>query len=66
MTLALNEEDIKKMFVKAYNEMIRNKEDVLANFEKVLNEVTRMKRYEKEIFAFTMSLNSFLSYSPYA
>jgi len=66
MTLALNEEDINKMFVKAYDEMIRNKEDVLANFEKVLNEVTRMKRYEKEIFAFTMSLNSFLSYSPYA
>lgn len=48
-TPTLNEDDIKKMFIKAYNEMIRNKEEVLTNLEKVLNEVVNEESIDTKI-----------------
>lgn len=37
------------MFVKAYNEMIRNKEEVLTNLEKVLGEITSEESINADI-----------------
>ncbi len=47
MTQTLNEEDIKKALVMAYNEMIRNRDGVLINLEKVLGEVTSEESVDK-------------------
>ena len=49
MTQTLNEEDIKKALVMAYNEMIRNRDGVLTNLEKVLGEVTSEESVDKRI-----------------
>ena len=48
-TPTLNEEEIKKMFVKAYNKMIVNKEEILANLSVALNETVDTSNIEKEI-----------------
>lgn len=48
-TPTLNEEDIKAMFVKAYNRMVREKGEVLANLEKALNEVTSEESIDADI-----------------
>ena len=45
----LSEEDVKKMFVRAYNRMLAEREGILANLEKALAEVASAESIEKEM-----------------
>lgn len=49
LTPTLNEEEIKKMFVKAYNKMIASKEEILTNLNAALNEAIDTSSVDKEI-----------------
>ena len=49
LTPTLNKEEIKKMFIKAYNKMIASKEEILTNLSKALNEAIDTSNIEKEI-----------------
>lgn len=48
-TPTLNEEEIKAMFVDAYNKMLLSKEEILKNLESVLNEIVSAESIEIEI-----------------
>lgn len=48
-TPTLNEEEIKAMFVDAYNKMIVRKDGILKNLESVLNQIVSAKSIEDKI-----------------
>ena len=48
-TPTLNEEDIKAMFVDAYNKMIVSKEEILKNLELVLDQIVSVESIEEKI-----------------
>ena len=48
-TPTLNEEEIKAMFVDAYNKMIVNKDEILKNLESVLNQIISVESIEDKI-----------------
>lgn len=48
-TPTLNEEEIKAMFVDAYNKMIVNKDEILKNLESVLNQIVSVESIEDKI-----------------
>ena len=48
-TSTLNEEEIKAMFVDAYNKMIVNKDEILKNLEMVLNQIVSVESIEDKI-----------------
>ena len=49
LTPTLNEEEIKKMFLKAYNKMIESKEEILTNLSNALNEAVDTSKIDKQI-----------------
>lgn len=48
-TPTLNEEEIKAMFVGAYNKMIVNKDEILKNLESILNQIISVESIEDKI-----------------
>ena len=48
-TPTLNEEEIKAMFVDAYNKMIVNKDEILKNLESILNQIISVESIEDKI-----------------
>lgn len=48
-TPTLNEEEIKAMFVDAYNKIIVSKDEILKNLESVLNQIVSVKSIEDKI-----------------
>ena len=48
-TPTLNEEEIKAMFVDAYNKMIVSKDEILKNLELVLNQIVSVESIEDKI-----------------